>query len=323
MVGTTERWGAAVAVSAFRNGEFVPLDEVTVSVQSHAFQYGTSVFEGIRGYWDAAASELLLFRPDRHYTRLHRSAGFYGMTLPYSVDDLSRITAELLVRDGVREDAYIRPVVFKDTNAIGVWRRDLTDSFVVFHVPMGRYLADEAIRCCVSTWRRPDGNAAPVRAKIGGLYATMALSRYEAMLQGFDEAITLTADGHVAEGTGENIFLVQDGRLVTPSAGEDLLAGITRECIIELAESEFGLDVVERSVNRSELYVSDEIFLVGTAAEVTPVAEVDRRVVGDGQTGPVTAALRDIYSQVVHGRVAKYRHWSYPVYAQVPDGARP
>jgi len=312
-----------VAVSAFRDGEYVPLNEVTVSVQSHAFQYGTSVFEGIRGYWDTAASDLLLFRPDRHYARLHRSARFYGMTLPYSVDDLCDITAELLVRDGVREDAYVRPVLFKDTNAIGVWRPDLTDSFVVFHVPMGKYLADEAIRCCVSTWRRPEGNAAPVRAKVGGLYAAMALARYEAMLQGFDEAITLTATGHVAEGTGENVFLVQDGRLVTPAAGEDLLAGITRECVIELAEAELGLEVVERSVNRSELYVSDEIFLVGTAAEVTPVAEVDRRLVGDGQTGPITADLKDLFSRVVRGRVAKYGHWCFPVRTQVPQAVRP
>jgi branched-chain amino acid aminotransferase len=309
--------------SAFRDGEFVPLDDVTVSIQSHAFQYGTSVFEGIRAYWDEAASELFLFRADRHYTRLHRSAGFYGMLLPHSVDELCRITAELLARDDIRRDTYIRPVLFKKTSAIGVWRKDLTDSFTMFHVPMGKYLATGCIRCCVSLWRRPDGNAGPVRAKVGGLYAAMALARYEAMQQGFDEAITLTGDGRVAEGTGENIFLVQDGRLVTPAAGEDILAGITRECIIELAGAEMGLEVVERSVNRSELYVSDEAFLCGPAAEVTPVAEIDRRPVGDGQIGPVTRQLQELFTRVVRAEAEKYAAWCYPVYATLQQEVRP
>ena len=303
-------------VSAFQDGRFVALDGVTVGIQSHALHYGTSVFEGIRAYWDADTDELNIFRADRHYSRLHHSAGFYGMELPNSEEELCAISASLLARDDVRQDVYLRPILFKSTETIGVWRADLADSLVIFYVPMGKYLAAGGIRCCVSSWRRPEGNVAPARAKIGGMYAAMALARYDAMANGFDEALMLTGRGHVAEGTGENIFLVQDGRLITPAAGDDLLAGITRECVIELATAELGLQVVERSVNRSELYVSDEIFLCGTAAEVTPVFEIDHRTVGDGGAGPVTTAVGDLYAAVVRGKLAQYRHWCLPVYGR-------
>jgi len=305
-----------VAVSAFQDGEYVRLDEIKVGIQSHALHYGTNVFEGIRAYWNAEAAELYLFRADTHYARLHHSAGFYGMDLPYSVAELCEVTARLLARDGVREDVYIRPILYKKNEGIGLWRAGLEDSFVIFHVPMGKYITDGGIRCCVSPWRRPDGNVAPVRAKGGGFYAAMALARYEAMANGFDEALTLTANGYVAEGTAENIFLVQDGRGVTPAAGEDLLAGITRASVIELLTSELGMQVVERTVNRSELYVSDEVFLCGTAAEVTPVVEVDHRAVGCGATGPVTSAIAELYSDVVHGKQDKYIGWCLPVYGE-------
>jgi branched-chain amino acid aminotransferase len=305
----------AVTVVAFRDGEFSPLNEMTVGIGTHALHYGTNVFEGIRAYWNADASDLFVFRPREHYARLHVSAGFFGMRLPHTVDDLCAITAELLVRNGVQEDTYIRPLLFKSSDGIGVWRSGLEDSFVIFSVPMDKYIADGGIRCCVSSWRRPDGNTAPARAKVGGIYAAMALARRDAMANGFDEAITLTANGSVAEGTAENIFLVIDGRLVTPGCGGDLLAGITRASVIELAISELGLEVVERSVNRSELYCADELFLCGTAAEVTPVLEIDGWVVGDGQIGSMTKAIRDLYSDVVHGKSERYLGWCRPVYA--------
>jgi branched-chain amino acid aminotransferase len=309
-----------VGVTAFLDGEFVPLDEVKVGITTHAFNYGTNVFEGIRAYWNADAEQLFLFRPTEHYSRFHLSAGFYGMDPRYSPEDLSGITARLLAEDRVREDVYIRPLLFKSTAGIGLWRAGLEDSCAIFHVPMGKYIADGGIRCCVSSWRRPDGNVAPARAKIGGTYASMALARCEAMAHGFDEALMLTAEGKVGEGTGENIFLVQNGILVTPCSGDDLLAGITRSCIIELARKELGCNVVERSVNRSELYASDEIFLCGTAAEVTPVVDIDHHVIGDGdgdgdgEVGPVTAAVRSLYADVVHGRVREYLDWCVPVY---------
>jgi branched-chain amino acid aminotransferase len=288
---------------------------MSVGIQTHALHYGTNVFEGIRAYWNADAGELLVFRPEEHYRRLHTSARFYGMKLPYTVDDLCVITTDLLARNGVREDAYIRPLLFKSSEGIGLWRSDLEDSFVIFNVPMGKYIADGGIRCCISSWRRLDGNAAPVRAKIGGVYAAMALARRDAMVGGFDEAITLTANGTVAEGSAENIFLVSDGKLVTPGRGEDMLAGITRASIIELASAELGLEVVERTVNRSDLYSADELFLCGTAAEVTPVFEVDGYAVGGGQIGAVTTAVRDLYLDVVHGKQERYLHWCRPVYA--------
>jgi branched-chain amino acid aminotransferase len=310
--------GWTVGVSAFLDGGYVPLNDVTVGITSHAFNYGTNVFEGLRAYWDADAAELNLFRADRHYVRLHHSARFYDMELPYSVEELCQITRRLLSRDAVRQDVYIRPLLFKSSEGIGLWREGLEDSFAIFYVPMGKYITDGGIRCCVSPWRRPDGNVAPARAKIGGMYAPMALARHEAMAHGFDEALMLTADGKVAEGTGENIFLAQDGVLVTPAPGEDLLAGITRACLIELATEELGIAVVERSVNRSELYTSDEIFLCGTAAEVTPVLEIDHRAIGDGGIGPLSAAVRDLYAGVVRGRNDAYVKWCLPVYAEGP-----
>ena len=218
-----------------------------------------------------------MFRAAEHFARLHSSAGLFGMNLPHTMDELCDITADLLARNGARENAYIRPVLFKSSPGIGLWREGLQDSFVIYQVPMGDYHEASGIRCCVSSWRRADGNAAPARAKVGGIYAAMALARNEAMSLGFDEAITLTANGRVAEGTAENIFLAFDGQVVTPGLGEDLLGGITRASIIELLRKELGLEVVERSVNRSELYFANEVFMCGTAAEVTPVLEIDGR----------------------------------------------
>ena len=221
-----------MSIVAFRDGEFSPVGEMTVGIAAHALHYGTSVFEGLRAYWNADAEELYLFRGMEHYARLHASARMYGMTLPYSVEDLCRISADLLVHNEVREDVYIRPLLYVSTQGIGLWRSGLEESFAMFHVPMGNlYDDDGGIRCCVSLWRRPEGNSAPARAKIGGVYAAMALARYEAMSLGFDEALTLTADGKVAEGTGGEHLpshrrQVGDPRLWPGSAGRHH----TRQC---------------------------------------------------------------------------------------------
>ena len=302
---------------AFRDGVFLPFDEITIGIGTHAFSYGTSVFEGMRAYWDATAERLVVFRPQDHFARLHCSARLFGMRLPHTSEELCEITADLLLRNGARENVYIRPVLFKCDSGIGLWRDGLEDSFVIYQAPMGDYHAGSGIRCCVSSWRRADGNAAPARAKVGGIYAAMALARYEAISLGFDEAITLTANGHVAEGTAENIFLVFGDKIVTPDLGQDLLAGITRASIIELMRSELGLEVIERSVNRSELYFADEVFMCGTAAEVTSVLEIDGRTVGDGGMGATARAVRDLYLEVVHGRLPQYQHWCRPVSAKV------
>ena len=306
---------------AFRDGELLPYADVNVGIGTHALHYGTSVFEGLRGYWNADRSELYLLRAQDHFARLLASARFFGMTLPYAVEELCEIARDLLVRSGVRHDAYVRPILFICSEGIGLWRQDLRESFVMFHAPMGKYIGEGGIRCCVSTWRRPHGSTAPTRAKIGGVYASLALARREAMQAGFDEAIILTVDGRVAEGSAENIFLVIDGKLVTPSLGGDILAGITRASIIEVAERELGMLAVERDVNPSELAFAAEVFLTGTAAEVTPVIEIDRRAVGDGVPGPVTQRLAAVYDEVVHGAREEYASWLLPVYG--PQGAAP
>jgi branched-chain amino acid aminotransferase len=298
----------------FRDGEYLPYSAVTVGIGTHALHYGTNVFEGLRAYWDDGREELHLFRAPEHFARLHRSARYLGLTVPHSVDDLCAVTAQLLARSGEREDIYVRPLLFIDSEVIGLWRRGLTQSFVIFHTPMGRYIPEEGVRCGVSPWRRPLGNAAPARAKIGGVYASLAIARRDAVEAGFDEAIMLSADGHVAEGSAENIFLVIDGRLVTPSLGSDVLAGITRATVIELARKELAVDVVERDVNVAELGFADEVFLTGTAAEVTPVVEVDRRPVADGAPGPLTLRLASLYGDATHARLPAYAGWCLPVY---------
>lgn len=310
-----------MTVLAFRDGEFLPYADISVGIGTHALHYGTNVFEGLRGYWNAAGSELNLFRAPDHFARLLGSARFFGLKLPYSVHELCAIARELLVRSAVRHDVYVRPILFICSEGIGLWREDLRESFVMFHTPMGRYIGDGGVRCCVSTWRRPHGTTAPTRAKIGGVYASLALSRREAMEAGFDEAITLTVDGRVAEGSAENVFLVIDGKLVTPALGGDILPGITRASVIELAEKELRMRVVERDVNPSELAFAAEVFLTGTAAEVTPVLEIDRRLVGDGAPGPVTRRLAAVYDEVVHGARAEYAAWLLPVYAGAGEAA--
>lgn len=300
---------------AFKDGAYLPYEDLNVGIGTHALHYGTNVFEGLRGYWSEARSELFVFRAREHFARLLLSARFFGFTLTYSVDELCAIAREILVRSDVRHDVYVRPLVYVSSEGVGLWRTGLEQSFVMFHAPMGRYIAPGGVRCCVSTWRRPHDSTAPTRAKIGGVYASLALSRRQALEAGYDEAITLTLDGHVAEGSAENVFLVIDGRLVTPALGGDILAGITRASVIELAERELAMRVVERDVNASELAFAQEVFLTGTAAEVTPVLEIDRRPVGEGVTGPVTHKLAALYSDVVHGDRPEYAAWLLPVYA--------
>jgi branched-chain amino acid aminotransferase len=299
--------------TAFQDGTFRPLDEVNVHISTHAFSYGTSVFEGIRAYWDEESQRLLVFRPREHLERLAASARLFGMKLELGVEEICAAIVELLRRDGVRQNTYVRPVLFKSSRGVGLWRHDLEDSLVIYHQPMADYHPGCGVRCCISSWRRADGNSAPVRAKIGGMYAALALARHEATVMGYDEAITLTAGGHVAEATAENIFLVVGGQLVTPDLGSDLLAGITRATLIDLAHSSLRIDVIERPVNRSELYTADEVLLCGTAAEVTPVLEIDGHVVGTGRPGKTSMLLRRLYLEAATGRRAERLGWCLQV----------
>jgi branched-chain amino acid aminotransferase len=299
---------------AFFKKQIVPLDEAKVSIMTHAFNYGTGVFEGIRGNWNPDENKIFIFRMPEHYERFKASCRILRINIPYSVEDLCEITKELVARNAFREDIYIRPIAYKASEAIGVKLHGLEDDLAIFVTPLGPYLeGDSGIRACTSSWRRIDDNMIPARAKVTGIYVNSALAKTEANENGFDEAILLTSDGHVSEGSGENIFLVMRGKLITPAATDNILVGITRDTVIRLAADELGIETIERSVDRSELYIADEVFMTGTAAHVTPVVEIDRRPVGDGRVGPITRRLMDLYFAVIRGQNPKYLSWCTPV----------
>ncbi|MBE0479425.1 MAG: branched-chain amino acid transaminase [Dehalococcoidia bacterium] len=301
---------------AFYNKEFVPLPEAQMGIMTHALHYGTACFEGIRGNWNSRDKQLYLFRCADHYKRLLNSAKLLKIGIPYSADEMCDITIDLVRRSGYREDVYIRPVAYKSSEMLGVRLHGLQDGLFIFVTTFGPYLdSEKGIRCCVSSWRRLDDNMIPPRGKICGLYVNNALAKTEANENGFDEAILLTSDGHVSEGSGENIFLVQNGHLVTPSTHDRILLGITRDTVIHLASQELGVGTEERHMDRSELYLADECFLTGTAAHVTPVVEIDRRKVGEGNIGKLTKELQRLYFDVECGMSTKYMQWCTPVYS--------
>src|SRR3984893_15115451 len=299
----------------FFDGEYKRYKDVHLGLMTHALHYGTGCFEGIRAYWNANQEQLfaLLVRP--HFRRLRNSAKILQIELPFTEDDMVEATVEVLRRNGYREDVYVRPLAFKSAEEIGVRLHNLRSSFAIYTAPFGAYVdVEKGIRCMVSSWRRIDDNAAPARAKVTGIYVNSALAKTEDNENGFDEAIVLTQDGHVSGGSAENIFIVRDGVLVTPPATDNILEGVTRNVLMELATEELGLKVVERSIDRSELYVADEVFLCGTGAQVSPVLEIARRIIGDGEMGPITRELQKIYFDVCYGRVEERLDWLTPIY---------
>ncbi|MDP2953597.1 MAG: branched-chain amino acid transaminase, partial [Chloroflexota bacterium] len=234
---------------------------------------------------------------------------------PYTVEELCQITIELVAKCDFKEDVYIRPLAYKSSETVGVRLHNLEDDFFIFVTPFGPYLeVEKGIKCCTSSWRRVDDNMIPSRAKITGAYVNSALAKTEAVDNGFDEAILLTHDGHVSEGSGENLFLVMDGKLITPPSQDNILMGITRDTVIQLAKNELGLETVEHSIDRSELYIADECFLTGTAAHVAPVLSIDHRPVGEGKIGLVTKTLQNLYFDIVRGKNKKYLGWCTPAY---------
>ena len=307
-VETTELW-------AFFRGEFVPLRDANINVMTHGFNYGTAVFEGIRAYWNAEEEQLFALELVAHYARIRASAGLLMMEVRQSPEELAEITVELLRRDGLREDVYVRPIVYKSSETIGVRLHNLDSDVTIFAVPFGQYIdTDGGIRAQVSSWRRTDDNAIPARGKITGAYVNGALAKSEAQLNGFDEAIVLTADGHVSEGSAENLFIVKGGALITPPVTDNILEGITRRRLIGIARDDLGIPTVERSIDRTELYGADEVFLCGTGAQISPVIEIDRRAIGSGRPGPVSRDLSRTYFDAVRGRNPAYRDWLTPVY---------
>ncbi|MEO6797237.1 MAG: branched-chain amino acid transaminase [Candidatus Dormibacter sp.] len=299
----------------YLDGEVKRYEDARLGLMTHALHYGTGVFEGIRGYWSPEHEQLFILKLREHYARMQRSVKVLKLKIPISLDELCQVSIELVRQNNFRQDIYIRPFAFKSSEEIGVRLHNLKNSFAIYVTPYGNYVdIERGIRCMVSSWRRIDDNAAPPRAKITGIYVNSALAKTEAMENGYDEAIMLTHDGHVCEGSAENIFVIRDGKVITPPTSDNILEGLTRLGMIELFRQELDMEVVEQSIDRSELYIADEIFLCGTGAQISPVIEVDHRVIGEGAVGPVVGRIQKLYFDIVRGRNTKYRHWLTPVF---------
>jgi branched-chain amino acid aminotransferase len=300
----------------FSDGELMRYHDVRIGPMTHALHYGTGCFEGIRAYWNVEREQLYLLQAAAHFDRMRRSARVLRFELPHTTPELVDITLELLRRNELRTDAYVRPLLFASSEQIAVRLHNLEQRFLIYTAPLGEYIPLEGgIRCMTSSWRRISDSAIPARAKVTGAYVNSALAKSEAEENGFDEAIMLTPDGHVSEGSAENLFMLRNGTFVTPPVTDDILEGVTRELLIELIGDHLGLPVIQRSIDRTELYTCDELLLCGTGAQVSPVVDVDRRPVGDGRVGPKTKLLQQLYLAAVRGEDPRYAHWSTPVYS--------
>jgi branched-chain amino acid aminotransferase len=300
----------------YLDGKFLPEAQARVPLLTHSLQYGTGVFEGIRAYHDGETGEVWLFRATDHFERMQRNVKFLNLSLPLPPPELARVAAELIRRNGFETDVYLRPFAFKSATKVGVCLPP-EESFAMVAVPMGQYLdTNKGLHCGVSSWRRLQDNSIPCRAKICGAYVNSALAAQEARDRGFDEAIFLNEAGHVAEGSAMNLFLVREGRLVTPDVSQGILEGLTRDTIRTIARDLYAAPTDERCVDRTELYVADEAFLCGTAAQIAPVTRVDGRLVGNGEVGPLTAKLRRAYDDLVRGRLPQYRGWLTPAHGR-------
>ena len=308
---------------AFFRGRIVPYSEARVGVMTHALNYGTGCFAGLRGYWNDDEHELFVFRPRDHFKRFLESTRFLSMELPDTIEDLVGHMVELLRTEDLKTDCYIRPLAFFADETIGVRLHDLTPAVSMVAFPFGKYFDnDDGAHVTISSWKRIDDNMIPARGKIAGSYVNSGLARSDAQRSGFDDAITLNKDGHVSEGSVANFFMVRNGAVVTPPVTDDILEGITRATLMTLFREELGLTVVERSIDRTELAVAEEAFLAGTGAQIVPITRVDHRPIGGGRPGRLTLQLRELYFDVVRGRNAKYRSWCLPVYATAPANAR-
>lgn len=302
---------------AVLDGEVVRWEKATVHASTHALHYGTGVFEGIRAYYAPDEHELYVWELDAHLDRLMRNMSFLDLREGPSKDRMWDMTMKLLRANGFREDTYIRPLVFLGEGTIRVRPQTQRTRWVLLTTPLGSYLGKKVISCMVSSWARVSNTMIPPAAKICGAYVNSLLAAMEATRAGYDEAIFLTKEGNVSEGSVENLFLVRRKTLVTPSVSEDILEGITRSNVMEIAR-DLGFAVEERRIPRSELYHADEIFLCGTGAGIVAVGEVDGRRVGSGDAGSVTRQVMEQYELAVHGRLLKWRTHLTPVYATAP-----
>ncbi len=299
---------------AFFEGGIIPLADAKINIAVHGFLYGTTVFSGMRAYWNEEKQRLFVFRPYEHFHRLLDSAKIMSMSIPYDEQALIDLTLELLRKDDWRQDVYLRPTIYKADMGIGVRLHNLRDEFSMFVTAFDKYLSNDSdAHLTFSSWRRIDDNTIPARGKISGAYANSALIKTDANRAGFDEAIVLDQDGQVSEGSAMNIFMVRDGVLVTPPSTDNILEGITRRSVIELARNELGIRVVERSIDRTEVFIAEELFMTGTAAQIVAATKVDYRPIGSGKMGPITTKLRALFDDVVHAGNLKYKQWSLEV----------
>ena len=298
----------------FFEGKIVPFEDAKISVATHALHYGTGVFGGLRGYWNEEKKKLYIFRPYDHFRRLLNSGRMMNMHIPYDEEGLIQLTLDLVRTEGWQEDIYIRPFIYKADLGIGVRLHDLKDELTIFSMPFKMYIKNDTnAHVTVSSWRRLDDNMIPARGKVSGAYANSALIKTDAHRSGFDEALVLTQSGHISEGSAMNIFMVRDGKVITPPVTDNILEGITRKTAMELAEKELGLPVVERSIDRTELYICDELFMTGSAAQIVAITKVDHRSVGTGKMGPVAEQLRILFDDAVRAKKPKYAHWNVEV----------
>lgn len=292
------------------DGDLVECSKAFVHVMTHALHYGTAVFEGIRGYWD---NNLYIFRLRDHMIRMISSARIVGLKLGYGLDELIDAVVRTVRVNEFQENIYIRPIAFAGEGSISLDISKVPTRVSIAALPFGHYLKPKGVRVKVVSWRRVPGFSMPVMAKASGIYLNSVIALSEAISSGHDEAVLLDWRGYVAEGSGENLFIVRRGTIYTPPVYASILEGITRDTVIRIA-NDLGYKVEERDIAREELYIADEIFMTGTAAEITPVIEVDGKIIGTGAPGPVTQKISDYYREIALNRVPRYREWITPVY---------
>lgn len=300
---------------AYFKGKIVPFDQAKISIMTHAFNYGTAVFEGLRGYYNEKQKQIYIVKMKEHYERMFRSCKIMRIEIKESLEDLLRITTELVKKHGYREDVYIRPIAYKSQEKLGLGLINIENDFTIYLAPFGDYLdVSSGIKVCFSKYRRIPSDSMPLGAKLTGAYFNSSLAKAEAVERGFVEAITLTHDGNVAEGSAENIFMVKKGQIITPPLTDDILPGITRLAVIELAKKELGIDVIERSFKSDELLAADELFFCGTGAQISPIVQIEDKIIGNGKVGLISTKLKDIYFDAVRGEIEKYKNWLTPAY---------
>ena len=299
---------------AFFKNQIVPFEQATVGIMTHALNYGTGCFEGIRAYYNADQDQMYILKLREHYQRLIKSAKTMHIKLGLSLTELMDVTIKLVKKNGYKQDLYIRPLAYKSEEKVGLGLIGVEDDLAIYVAPFGNYLdVSTGIKVCLSKYRRISEHSMPPGAKLTGTYFNSSLAKAEALSKGCVEAITLSSKGNVAEGSGENIFMVKKGKLITPRLSDDILPGITRAAIMLLAKKELGISTTEKSFKPTELFKADELFFCGTGAQVVPIGSVDKKKVGSGKMGPITKQIQEIYFKAVKGELPKYKKWLTPV----------